>query len=189
MPNMAVTLFWCPLLILVLTLNLKQKRLNTTVLLKFEHHGEKELRFSSCLVSKDVLQRFYDLHLLHAKPSLDSNGKRKLIKHRRSWSHKRISYYNNATSTFNLILCSADVETRWVGDDREVDYLQEFAGSLNKGSNSINIAHINIRSLRNKVEEIKLLLNVCRLDILAITETYLDKKIDNKQLEIENNWK
>ena len=55
-----------------------------------------------------------------------------------------------------------------------------------KRSNTINIAHINIGSLRNKVEEVRILLNVCRLDILAITETHLDKKIDNKQLEIEN---
>ena len=55
-----------------------------------------------------------------------------------------------------------------------------------KGSNFIISAHINIRSLRNKVEEIEILLNICPFDILAITETYLDKKIDNRRLEIEN---
>ena len=44
----------------------------------------------------------------------------------------------------------------------------------------------NVDILRNKVEEVRILFNVCRFDTLAITETYLDKKIDNKQLEIEN---
>lgn len=64
--------------------------------------------------------------------------------------------------------------------------MQDFARSMCKGSNFIILAHINIRSLRNKVEEIKILLNICWFDILAITETYFDKKIDNRQLEIEN---
>ena len=50
----------------------------------------------------------------------------------------------------------------------------------------MKVAHINIRSIRNKIEEAKLLLYVCRLDILAITETHLSSKISNSQLEIEN---
>ena len=31
-----------------------------------------------------------------------------------------------------------------------------------------------------------ILLHVCRFDILAITETHLDRKISNRQLEIDN---
>ena len=50
----------------------------------------------------------------------------------------------------------------------------------------MNIAQINIRSLRNKVDEVKILLSICRFDILAITETHLDEKISDKQLENEN---
>lgn len=108
--------------------------------------------------------------------------------YRTKWSHKRVAYYENTTATFNLILLSGDIETNpgWEEDDSEDHYMQDFARSMCKGSNFINFAHINIRSLRNKVEEIKILLNICRFEILAITETYLDKKIDNKQLEIEN---
>ena len=41
-------------------------------------------------------------------------------------------------------------------------------------------------SLRNKMDEINVLMQLCRFDILAITETHLDKKISNQQLEIEN---
>ena len=65
------------------------------------------------------------------------------------------------------------------------DYLEEFAGSISGDSNNLKIAQINIRSLRNKIDEVKLLLKLCSFDILAITETYLDRNISNKQQEID----
>ena len=82
------------------------------------------------------------------------------------------------------MLLAGDIETNpgWE-DDLEADYVRDVSKSMCKGSIYINIAHINIRSLRNKVDEIKMLLKVCRFDILAITETYLDKSIDNIQLD------
>jgi hypothetical protein len=111
----------------------------------------------------------------------------KRSEHQIKWSYKRVAYYENSTSTFNLILLAGDIETNlgWE-DESETDYIQEFSKSICKGNNYINVAHINIRSLRNKVEEIEILLKICRFDILAVTETYLDKNIDNMQLEIEN---
>ena len=36
------------------------------------------------------------------------------------------------------------------------------------------------------MDEINVLMQLCRFDILAITETHLDKKISNQQLEIDN---
>ena len=48
------------------------------------------------------------------------------------------------------------------------------------------MAHINIRSLRNKVDKITMLLQMCHMDILATTETHLDNKISNQQLKVEN---
>ena len=50
----------------------------------------------------------------------------------------------------------------------------------------MKVAHINIRSIRNKIEEVKLLLHICRFDILAITETHLNHKISDNQLQINN---
>lgn len=107
---------------------------------------------------------------------------------RTKWMKARIWYYNNSTATFNLILLSGDVETNpgWEDDENEEDYLQEFASSMCKERSALNIAQINIRSLRNKVDEVKILLSICRFDILAITETHLDEKISDKQLENEN---
>ena len=36
------------------------------------------------------------------------------------------------------------------------------------------------------MDEIRILLNVCRFDILAITETHLAKGILDKQLQVDN---
>ena len=112
-----------------------------------------------------------------------NNGKCK-----RKLSKCQILYYANTVATRQLLLLSGDMETNpgWQGViDRDGDYLQDFARTSNQGSN-LSVAHINIRSLRNKVEEVKVLLHVCRFDILAITETHLDRKISNSQLEIDN---
>lgn len=83
----------------------------------------------------------------------------------------------------------SDIETNpgWQGTSSpEKDYLQEFARDINQRSSNLKIAEINMRSLRNEVDEIKLFLHECRFDILAITETHLDRKITNRQLEIDN---
>ena len=50
----------------------------------------------------------------------------------------------------------------------------------------LNIAQLNICSIKNKIDEIRMLLQVCKFDILAITESHLDKNIGNKQLFIDN---
>ena len=38
----------------------------------------------------------------------------------------------------------------------------------------LRVAHLNVCSLRNKIEELKCLQLICKFDILAITETHLD---------------
>ena len=103
------------------------------------------------------------------------------------FSKCRVIYYPNSVAAMQILLLSGDIE-RNPGWDVSVarNYLQDFVKSLDKGSNNMKVAHINIRSIRNKIEEVKLLLYVCRFDILAITETHLNRKISNNQLEIEN---
>lgn len=53
-----------------------------------------------------------------------------------------------------------------------------------KASN-LNIAQLNIRSLRNKVDEVRIILSSCKFDILALTETHLDSTISNGQLQVD----
>jgi hypothetical protein len=52
-------------------------------------------------------------------------------------------------------------------------------------SSNLRIVHINIRSLRNKLDKIKLLWQLCRFDILSIAESHLNQNISNQQLNFE----
>ena len=66
-----------------------------------------------------------------------------------------VVYYSNSTATKQMLLLSDDIELNpgWQEiQDRDSDYLQEFARTIHAGSNNLSIAHITIRSLRNKVE-------------------------------------
>jgi chlorite dismutase len=104
--------------------------------------------------------------------------------------HTRVAYYSNTTASRQLLLVCGDVESNpgWETDASQtnsMDYLQNFAEGISHCKNNMNIAHVNIRSLRNKVDKVRLLLKIYRFDILALTETHLDSSISNQQLEIE----
>lgn len=107
-----------------------------------------------------------------------------------TFSKSCITYYPNSTATRQILLIrSGDVEVNpgWQSTfNQDSDYLQEFAREIQSGSNKFSVAQINIRSLRNKIGELRVLLQVCRFDILAITETHLDRKLSNNQIGIEN---
>ena len=51
-------------------------------------------------------------------------------------------------------------------------------------TDGLRIAHINVRSLRYKINEIKIMLSESKLDILSITETHLDGEISTEELAI-----
>ena len=60
----------------------------------------------------------------------------------------------------------------WEDSSREKpDYLPDVARTVRHASNNFNVAHLNIRSLSNKQDEVRMLLRLCRVDILALTET------------------
>ena len=106
-----------------------------------------------------------------------------------SWGSSRALYYANSVATRQTLLLSGDVELNpeWQGLSTEgEDYLLNFASEINRDSNNFNVAQLNVRGLRNKMDEITLLLKVCRFDIFAITETFLDESISDKQLHVEN---
>ena len=50
-------------------------------------------------------------------------------------------------------------------------------------SKDLRVAHLNVCSLRNKIEELRCLQLICRFEILAITETHLDKTVPDEALE------
>ena len=53
--------------------------------------------------------------------------------------------------------------------------------SLSKG---LKIAHVNIQSLRNKIDHINMFLHNNDINILCITESWLTDDIDNNELAI-----
>ena len=49
---------------------------------------------------------------------------------------------------------------------------------LQAGTNKeLRIVHLNVCSLRSKIEERRCLQLLCRFEILAVTETHLDKSV------------
>ena len=64
------------------------------------------------------------------------------------------------------------------------DYLENLSRILNYSSKDLRVAHLNICSLRYKIDELRLLHRVCGFDILGISETPLDSSVpDNLQID------
>ena len=62
------------------------------------------------------------------------------------------------------------------------DYLLNLSSNLKSTPKDLRVAHINICSLRYKMDEIRLLQRICRFDILAITETHLNASVPDNSL-------
>ena len=61
------------------------------------------------------------------------------------------------------------------------DKLIDYTFSLSKG---LKIAHLNIQSLRNKIDHLNILLHDNNIDILCITETWLTNEIYDSEISI-----
>ena len=62
------------------------------------------------------------------------------------------------------------------------DLVQQFEASSVK---DIRMAHLNVFSVRNKIDELRCLQLLCRFDFIAITEMHLDKTVRDEALQIE----
>ena len=62
------------------------------------------------------------------------------------------------------------------------DYLTALMKQLQAGTNKdVTIAHLNVCSLRSKIEELRCL-QQCRFEILAVTETHLHKSVPDSEV-------
>ena len=50
----------------------------------------------------------------------------------------------------------------------------------------LRCAHLNVNGLFHKIEQIKTLLNECKFDVLAITETHLSKDVEDNKIKVPN---
>ena len=57
------------------------------------------------------------------------------------------------------------------------DYLENLSKILNYSFKDLRVAHLNICSLRYKIDELRLLQRICGFDILGISETHLDSSV------------
>ena len=69
--------------------------------------------------------------------------------------------------------------------DDDENYPQQAAQILNSSTKDLKIAHLNVCSIRNKIDELRVLQSICRFDIIAITETHLDSSISHSHLNID----
>lgn len=56
--------------------------------------------------------------------------------------------------------------------------------ALNLPKKGLRIAHINVRSLRNKVHELSTLIKSENINVLAVSETHLDQSITDMGVAI-----
>ena len=69
--------------------------------------------------------------------------------------------------------------------EEDENHLLDLAQKLETcSSEDLRVAHLNVCSLRNKIEELRCLQLICRFEILAITETHLDKTVSDETLDI-----
>ena len=69
--------------------------------------------------------------------------------------------------------------------DYENDFLSQHAANMERSPHTLNIGQLNICGLRNKVDEVRIMLSLWKFDIPVITETHLDCKVSNQQLHVE----
>ena len=63
------------------------------------------------------------------------------------------------------------------------NYLHVFSSKLRK-QQGLALAHLNVRSLLPKMEEIRILLSITKLDIFTVSETWLDSSVDDSEVQI-----
>ena len=122
------------------------------------------------------------------------------------WSHAKCTHvsvdeYNRLSASEDEWFCSAcclpgfmdsffsstdtsSVNSSLDSTDSQVDEISNFKTKvLSYYKYNLSIAHININSIWNKIDEVKLLLNEGLVDILAISETKLDSTYNNYLLQ------
>ena len=80
------------------------------------------------------------------------------------------------------ILRNYSQEAKLESDVIVVDHLAQTASKLASAPKDLRVVHLNIHSIRNKMEELRTLQHVCNFDIIGITETHLDKSVSDMKM-------
>ena len=71
-------------------------------------------------------------------------------------------------------------------EDHNDEYLQDLVHKLTTNAKHLKIAHLKVRGLRKKVDELRILLKLCRFDVFGVTETLLNSEIIDGEIDIED---
>ena len=71
-------------------------------------------------------------------------------------------------------------------EDHNDEYLQDLVHKLTTNAKHLKIADLNVRGLRKKVDELRILLKLCRFDVFGVTETLLNSEIIDGEIDIED---
>ena len=72
------------------------------------------------------------------------------------------------------------------GEEENESHLSDLVQQLEDSSvKALRVEHLNVCSIRNKVDELRCLQLLCRFELIAITETHLDKTVRDEALQIE----
>ena len=80
---------------------------------------------------------------------------------------------------------SETVDNDNIVSDEKIQAFKEIADGIKKGS-GIQIAHLNVNGILEKLHIVKVLLEETNLDILAVSETHLRSDVPDEEVEIEN---
>ena len=73
-----------------------------------------------------------------------------------------------------------------MGEEETESHLSDLVQKLEASSvKDLRVAHLNVCSIRNKMDELRCLKLLCRFELIAITETHLDKTVRDEALQIE----
>ena len=70
-----------------------------------------------------------------------------------------------------------------INDQVSEDLYQEIKDRIN--GSGISVGHVNIRGLVKNLNELRILLNHAKFDVIGITETHLTEDVDSKEVHVE----
>ena len=72
------------------------------------------------------------------------------------------------------------------GEEENESYLSDLVQQLEASSvKDLRVAHLNVCSIRNKIDKLRCLQLLCRFELIGITEMHLDKTVRDEALQIE----
>lgn len=88
---------------------------------------------------------------------------------------------------FNVLpshVCSPSTDSMESSDNESID-MPEIINLRQRDSRGLTVLHLNVNSLQNKLEEVKILIDDIKAQVVFLTETKTDSSYPNSQFKLE----